>query len=120
MRAERTVLSEAYDRNEAMLENDQEGADADTNTNAYEAEEQGLSCALDALDDRLDAARATLRMWSAGRPLRLPATAADSGGTQPVRVARRSSGWGTADGGRDVCRPVGAGFGDFCLDAFAH
>ncbi len=55
MEAERTHLMEAYDRNEEV-----EGVDGDN----YEAEEQRLSAALDALDDRLDGARAALQAWT--------------------------------------------------------
>ena len=55
MEAERNRLAESLDRNE------EEG---DPDSDAYQAEEERLSNALDALDDRLDSARAVLQAWT--------------------------------------------------------
>lgn len=54
MEAERDELDAAYGQNEL----------ADRDSEAYEAEEQRLMNALDALDDRIDAALASLRQWT--------------------------------------------------------
>lgn len=61
MEAERGRLSESYDRNE---EREEEGGDPHSGSDDYEAEEQRLSTALDALDDKLDTARAALQAWT--------------------------------------------------------
>ncbi len=61
LETERQRLNAAYDQNEAKVlqfEDDGDGNDA------YEAEEVRLSGLLSDLDDRIDAARASLRVWT--------------------------------------------------------
>lgn len=61
LETERQRLNAAYDQNEAKVlqfEDDGDGNDA------YEAEEVRLSGLLSDLDDRIDAARAALRVWT--------------------------------------------------------
>ncbi|SDZ70585.1 ParB family protein [Variovorax sp. YR266] len=73
MEAEHAALSQAYDRNEeasqqdADTDGDDDGnvdGDGSSSSNAYEAEEQRLASALDALDDRLEVARTALLQWT--------------------------------------------------------
>jgi len=104
LETERERLSAAYDRNEAkalQFEDDGDGIDA------YEAEEVRLSGLLSDLEDRIDAARAALRVWTSeqmgrcGAMLRI-----DSDGTLVVHrgLLRRepahdgACGAGTEDG----------------------
>ncbi|MCT8174140.1 ParB/RepB/Spo0J family partition protein [Variovorax sp. CY25R-8] len=104
LETERERLSAAYDQNEAkalQFEDDGDGIDA------YEAEEVRLSGLLSDLDDRIDAARAALRVWTSeqmgrcGAMLRI-----DSDGTLVVHrgLLRRepahdgACGAGTEDG----------------------
>lgn len=58
MEAEHAALSKAYDQSEEASQ------DSDPGPDAYEVEEQRLSGALDALDEKLDAARAALQAWT--------------------------------------------------------
>lgn len=58
METEHAALSKAYDQNEEASQESDPGSDA------YELEEQRLSRALDALDEKLDAARAALQAWT--------------------------------------------------------
>ena len=60
MEAERSRLKVAYDRIEQTQLEDSDCNGGDD----YEAEERRLSAALDALDDRLDRARAALQAWT--------------------------------------------------------
>ncbi|WP_431513092.1 ParB/RepB/Spo0J family partition protein [Variovorax sp. DAIF25] len=104
LETERERLNAAYDQNEAkalQFEDDGDGNDA------YEAEEVRLSGLLSDLDDRIDAARAALRVWTpeqlgrCGAMLRI-----DSDGTLAVHrgLLRRdpahdaACGAGTEDG----------------------
>ena len=121
LETERERLSAAYDRNEAkalQFEDDGDGIDA------YEAEEVRLSGLLSDLEDRIDAARAALRVWTSeqmgrcGAMLRI-----DSDGTlvvhrgllrreppmmEPAALAPKTAkGWSAGQGGaaRALRRP---------------
>lgn len=71
MEAERVALSQVYDRNEEAsreeAHSDEDEGDGDggcDSCDAYEAQEQRLASALDALDDSLEIARAALLQWT--------------------------------------------------------